>query len=108
MVAIFFNGASYSDNFSTIFRVARGAEIEVIRDEDLDGKDPLPRHLSKAPIWLLNNKQQKVDNVPYKRIVSTDAPRVELPQEVSESSLSSGLLEGHTEPSVHQRPANTS
>jgi hypothetical protein len=45
------NAATFSDNFSTIFRIAKGAEISVPIDEkDLDGRDPLPTYLARATI----------------------------------------------------------
>lgn len=44
-------GTSYSNNFSTIFRKARGAESDVvIHPGDHDGKYPLPDYLKKATI----------------------------------------------------------
>ena len=49
------NAATYTDNFSTIFRIAKGAEISVPIDEkDLDGRDPLPTYLARATIRPLN------------------------------------------------------
>lgn len=53
LIGLAFNGASYSHNFSTVLRVARGASMsQSIKEQDLDGKDPLPSYLSKAVIWL--------------------------------------------------------
>lgn len=53
LVAILLNGASYSNSFSTVFRVARGAEVNTrIKDDDMDGKDPLPEYLSKSEVRL--------------------------------------------------------
>ena len=53
LVAMILNGASYSNNFSTVFRVARSAEINVtIEGDDEDGRDPLPSYLSKAQVRL--------------------------------------------------------
>ena len=49
LVAIFLNGASYSNNFSTTFRAARGAAIsEKVYAGDVAGEDPLPKRLAKA------------------------------------------------------------
>lgn len=46
-------GVSYSDNFSTIFRVARGAEVnKPILDKDLDGKDPLPDYMAESEVYI--------------------------------------------------------
>lgn len=49
MIAIFAGGASYSDDFSTVLRTTRMAELSVeVRDEHLDGKSPLPASLREA------------------------------------------------------------
>ena len=53
------NGASYSHNFSSIFRAARGAKISVeLKDEDTLGNDPLPSYLSAANVWLASHRSQ--------------------------------------------------
>lgn len=47
-------GASYSSssNFSSTYRLATGALLSAtMRDEDLDGRDPLPAYLAGAKIW---------------------------------------------------------
>jgi hypothetical protein len=47
------SNAAYSNNFSTIFRAARGAQISAeVRDGDLEGKDPLPKYVKKSKVWL--------------------------------------------------------
>ena len=52
-VAVFTTGASFTDNFSTITRMARNATIEAdLSESRLAGKDPLPRHLAKAEMRL--------------------------------------------------------
>ncbi|KAL2689019.1 hypothetical protein Neosp_003070 [[Neocosmospora] mangrovei] len=49
MVAL--NGISYSDSFTTILRLAKGADLSVeINEADLDGRDPLPKYLKAATI----------------------------------------------------------
>ena len=51
--ALIANGVSYSQDFSTVLRVARGASIsEAVQPDDVDGKDPLPKYLKKSKIWL--------------------------------------------------------
>lgn len=46
LVAILLNGASYSDNFSTIIRTTRYAPLsDEVRPEDCDGREPLFAHL---------------------------------------------------------------
>ena len=78
MTITLLSGRSYSDNFSTVFRAARGASVSVpIPDEDLDGADPLPRYLSKACIWLRKaNRNNKIDAAygPVSPQNSVDAP----------------------------------
>jgi hypothetical protein len=51
MIAIIKNGASYSIGFSTIFRIAKGAKVEVdFKNDDFGGTDPLPWHLKVARV----------------------------------------------------------
>lgn len=53
LITIWVSKASFSDNFSTIFRVARGADVSVvIQTQDMTGEDPLPSYLSKARVRL--------------------------------------------------------
>lgn len=53
LFAIFTNGASYTNNFSTILRATRKAHItEELQLADLSSQDPLPTHLRKATITL--------------------------------------------------------
>ena len=67
------NGASYSNNFSTVFRAARGADISVeVEDEDLGGKDPLPKYLTEAQIRLPKN--QKLSKITHRRKVPRKEP----------------------------------
>lgn len=48
-IALYLNGASYSDNFSTVVRVAKTASFSVeVKDSDGSGSDPLPKHLRGA------------------------------------------------------------
>lgn len=45
--------ATYDDSFSTVFRAARGAKLSgTVRDEDLDGRYPLPNYLKSTRVWL--------------------------------------------------------
>lgn len=47
--------ASYSDDFSTTFRVARGAHLSVpVEGDDVKGADPLPKHLVNAKVWFVS------------------------------------------------------
>ncbi|KXT04967.1 hypothetical protein AC578_10324, partial [Pseudocercospora eumusae] len=50
-IAIFLNGCSYSDNFSTFVRVGRMAVMSnEVKAEDLSGCDPLPEYLERTRI----------------------------------------------------------
>lgn len=49
LVAVAATGKSYSSSshFSATFRLATGAMLSAsMRDEDVDGRDPLPAHLA--------------------------------------------------------------
>lgn len=51
--------ACYSNSFSTIFRAARGADISAgssINEQDLIGRDPLPKYLGNAEVEFLKAK----------------------------------------------------
>ena len=51
LFAMMANHASYSDNFSSVFRFARGSHVsEMIKDDDKIGSDPLPEYLSAATV----------------------------------------------------------
>jgi hypothetical protein len=51
LYTIFSTGASYSSDFSTILRAARGAALSNEVDlSDANGKDPLPKYLAKTSI----------------------------------------------------------
>jgi len=46
-------GASFSNNLSSIFRAARGAELEIEMDlQDQTARNPLPEYLAKATVTL--------------------------------------------------------
>lgn len=49
--AIASNGASYSDNISTILRASRGAKIGIkLESHDIDWSDPVPWDLENATV----------------------------------------------------------
>lgn len=51
MLAIALNNGTYTNDFSTILRTSRAAEMsEEVREEERDGRQPLPRLLAKAQI----------------------------------------------------------
>lgn len=56
---IFLNGASFSESFSSLFRISKGAQLSVgIEKEDLDGRDPLPGYLKTAVVVFPTAGQQ--------------------------------------------------
>jgi hypothetical protein len=51
--SIWYNGASYSNRFSTILRATRGQKLEeLVALNDRTGADPLPKYLAKTRIRL--------------------------------------------------------
>jgi hypothetical protein len=50
-VAIFCNGASYTQKFSTVLRTTTGLG-QVVAENDRSGADPLPKYLSRARVDL--------------------------------------------------------
>lgn len=45
------NDASYNDNFSSVLRLSRGAQLSrKIVERDYDGRAPLPKYLEKSTI----------------------------------------------------------
>jgi hypothetical protein len=53
--SLIMNGAGFSNDFSTILRASRTAKLsEEVRIGDADGKDPLPKYLSKATVAFVS------------------------------------------------------
>jgi hypothetical protein len=53
------NGASYSNVFSTVLRIARAAELSIkVQESDLEGKNPLPSYLAKATVVMSGEKDR--------------------------------------------------
>jgi hypothetical protein len=50
-IAIFWNGASYTQKFSTVLRTTTGLG-QVVAENDRSGADPLPKYLSRARVDL--------------------------------------------------------
>ncbi|KAJ8132005.1 hypothetical protein O1611_g1616 [Lasiodiplodia mahajangana] len=51
--AIFFGNASYSNDFSAVYRTAYGSNLDVVmRAEDMKATDPLPRYIAKATLYI--------------------------------------------------------
>ncbi|KAI9694792.1 MAG: hypothetical protein M1822_000408 [Bathelium mastoideum] len=60
ILAMFRNGASYDDAFSTILRAARGAELSVeMEHSDMEGRSPLPTYLANATVVLPVGKSEE-------------------------------------------------
>ncbi|KAK5167743.1 uncharacterized protein LTR77_007442 [Saxophila tyrrhenica] len=66
LIAVAASGASYSssNSFSSAFRLARGAMLSTdMRNEDFDGRDPLPAHLAKAKMWPEHTRTSQASRV---------------------------------------------
>ncbi|KAI1303411.1 hypothetical protein F5Y03DRAFT_395841 [Xylaria venustula] len=51
--AIYLSNASYSNKFSSVYRTAHSAKLNVtMRAEDMNATDPLPRYLTKATLFI--------------------------------------------------------
>lgn len=58
IISILTSGASYSNDFSTIFLNSRNAELSVeVDDIDKSGKDPLPKYLQKATVAMIGDRK---------------------------------------------------
>lgn len=58
------NGASYDNNFSTLLRIARAAEMsEELEGKEGEGWQPLPKRLEKVRV-LMNNRGQRMSEKP--------------------------------------------
>ncbi|KXS95755.1 hypothetical protein AC579_7054 [Pseudocercospora musae] len=66
---IWLNSASYTEDFSTILRLARGAELDAEVDQkDWGGEDPLPKYLANAHITFPQTgarAEEKVETARY-------------------------------------------
>ena len=96
--ALMQNGASFSNNFSTIFRAARGAIVSAEpREKDLDGKDPLPAYLSRSLVWLgtaHNGERTRMSENTSGATSKSDSTYLQLPPlEVADIELSLGACE---------------
>jgi hypothetical protein len=83
---------SYTDNFSTGFRAALGAEISApVQCSDLVGEDPLPDRLAHATVRFRKTKEasgvEVTERVPTKAGVRTDE---ELKSDVLGANMSWG------------------
>jgi hypothetical protein len=57
------NAESYSDSFSTIFRVSRTAELSAeVEEKDGTGRDPLPAYLEHARLELHAKSNKSTDS----------------------------------------------
>ncbi len=70
--AIYKNGASFTNNFSTIVRVTNHLDLEEsIEEKDRAGSDPVPRHLAGTVVGLGGQRDQvKQDLEPRKSNIS--------------------------------------
>lgn len=64
--AILANHASFSNKFSTVLRLSRGAHISCeINQKDLSGRDPLPDYAKKATVKFLRDETSAKDGKVY-------------------------------------------
>lgn len=110
LVAVAASGASYSgsNSFSSAFRLARGAYLNTdVREEDLDGRDPLPEHLAKAKMWPEQSgtmQASRVDSMLLSRRSRTESIALtERPKHASRTS-SLSLLGGQTDVEAPAKP----
>ncbi|RSM02832.1 hypothetical protein CEP52_007730 [Fusarium oligoseptatum] len=65
MLAIYMNGASFSNTFSTLLRLGRGASLSSeIEKVDLDGRDPLPEYIKDMKIKFSKSSVQADEYIP--------------------------------------------
>ncbi len=89
MLTIHADGASYSSAFSTVLRVARGAELSVeVQESDLDGKNPLPSYLAKATVTMSETKDRGSTPDKQDSAASFKGPTVETAPRVSNERVS--------------------
>lgn len=65
MLAIYMNGASFSNTFSTLLRLGRGASLSSeIEKVDLDGQDPLPEYIKDMKVKFSKGGIQTDEYIP--------------------------------------------
>lgn len=74
VAALLSNGASYSNNFTTVLRATHQATMSVtMLEKDADPADPLPDYLAKAQITLVSRPRRLLresgDYVEVKQLV---------------------------------------
>ncbi len=90
--SVFANEASYSTDFSTIFRISRAMTVsEEVKAEDSDGRDPLPEYLRKAKVWLASPE-----------VKDKEKPKYELDRRDNSSSAESPTTVERTAGEDHQ------
>lgn len=74
LLYIYFNGTSYSSDFSGVYRTAYSARLNVtMQAEDMNASDPLPGYLAKAILFIMNPKStaQPVPRDDQRTIIAT-------------------------------------
>lgn len=77
LAAMIANNASFSDKFSTILRLSRGAQLNYeINHTDLSGRDPLPAYAKKATVRFSSQRMSEMKDpnayMPVDREVEDD------------------------------------
>ncbi|PPJ60669.1 hypothetical protein CBER1_03436 [Cercospora berteroae] len=83
LAAIVSNNASFNPSFSTWMRLSRGAELSAeIEQENLEGRDPLPRYLKELNVrfWREKSGEQRMEEEKLARseVVDGEADQIEL------------------------------
>ncbi|KAK0919569.1 hypothetical protein LTR91_002466 [Friedmanniomyces endolithicus] len=76
LAAMLANGASFSNSFSTILRLSRGAQLDrKVQDADLSGRAPLPGYLEKATVRFSQEQVLGGDQKRGYTLVDMQAPK---------------------------------
>ena len=97
LFSIFMKQASYSDNFSTFFCTAAGAQASAeLFIRDTDGRDPLPEYITKATVTFMREGRRANDGPTSTR--RTDGTSK------GDSPVGTALLQQHDDDLHHQNP----
>lgn len=93
MAAIYVNnGAVFSNSFSSLCRLSRGANLSVeIKKEDFDGRDPLPAYLKDATVEFQKLERSKLKEGAVQTLGYSAIELLKIP--VSRTSQTSGEQE---------------
>ncbi|KAK0276838.1 hypothetical protein LTR35_010232 [Friedmanniomyces endolithicus] len=76
LAAMMANGAAFSNSFSTILRLSRGADLDrKVQDADLSGRAPLPRYLEEATVKFSQEQVLGGDQNKGYTLIDMQAPK---------------------------------